>query len=96
MTPITGSDIQQMVDHWLRTPTNGYLGSGYGQDAKSLLQRPQSDGAPDAFLNKLRTDVPVLQALPVGAVNLYRVSTAPDRLDLVIEVAGRAITVPGD
>ncbi len=96
MTPITGSDIQQMVDHWLNTPTNGYLGSGYGQDTKSLLQRPQSDGAPDAFLNKLRADVPVLQALPVGAVNLYRVSTAPDRLDLVIEVAGRAITVPGD
>ena len=92
--PITGNDIQDMVSHWLHTPVNGYLGSSYGQDIKALLHRPQADGAPEALLEKLRADVPVLQALPSGAINLYSVQTPPDRLDLVIEVAGQAITVP--
>lgn len=95
MATITGNDIQGMVGHWLKTPVNGYLGSDYGQDAKALLQRPQDDGAAEGFLQKLRSDVPVLQALPDGSVNLYGVQTAPDRLDLMIEVAGQTIQIPG-
>ena len=70
MATITGNEIQGMVGHWLKTPVNGYLGSDYGQDVKALLQQPQADGAPDAFLQKLRSDVTVLQALPAGSINL--------------------------
>ncbi|MDF0605371.1 hypothetical protein HZU77_006870 [Neisseriaceae bacterium TC5R-5] len=92
--PITALDMQDMVSHWLATPLNGYLGSDYGQDAKSLLQQPQSDGQADTFLAKLRRDVPILQALPAGAVNLYGVQHAPDRLDLIIEIAGQVVAVP--
>jgi hypothetical protein len=95
MATITGHDIQGMARHWLNTPVGSYLGSDYGQDAKSLLQLPQSDGAPEAFLQKMREDVPALQALPAGSVNLYGVPTPPDRLDLIVEVAGQAIQVPG-
>jgi len=95
MATITGSDIQNMVRHWLNTPVSGYLGSDYGQDAKSMLQLPQADGAPEAFLQKMRLDVPVLQALPAGSLNLYGVPSLPDRLDLIVEVAGQAIQVPG-
>lgn len=93
-TTITSNDIQDMVSHWLATPVNGYLGSDFGQDLKSLLHLPQSDGKPEEQLQKLRIDVPVLQALPAGAVNLYSIQTPPDRLDLMIEVAGQAILVP--
>lgn len=91
---ITGSDVQGMVGHWLQTPTNGYLGSDYGQDAKSLLQRPQNDGSADDFLDKLRVDVPIINDLPSGSTNLYGVQTAPDRLDLLIEVAGTLLQIP--
>ena len=94
MASITGNDIHHMVRHWLNTPVGAYLGSDYGQDVKALLQQPQTDGAPDAFLQKLRSDVAVLQALPAGSINLYGVQTPPDRLDLVIEVAGQVIEVP--
>ena len=87
--------MQKMVRHWLAVPTNGYLGSDYGQDAKALLHLPQSDSAADEFLKKLRDDVPILQALPPGSLNLYGVHSGPDRLDLVIEVAGSAISIPG-
>ncbi len=95
MATITGKDIQEMVRHWLDTPVGGYLGSDYGQDIKSLLQLAQSDGAPEAFLQKMRADIPALQALPTGSLNLYGVPSLPDRLDLIVEVAGQTIEVTG-
>jgi hypothetical protein len=94
MTAINGTDIQAMVRHWLNTPMNAYLGSDYGQNINALLQQPQMDGAADAVLQKLLSDVPILKSLPAGSVNLYGMQTAPDRLDLVIEVAGQVIEVP--
>jgi len=95
MATITGIDIQGMVRHWLNTPAGSYLGSGYGSTLKELLQRPQADGMADAVIQKMRADIPILQSLPSGAINIYSLATAPDRLDLVIEVAGQAIEVSG-
>jgi len=95
MATITGNDIQHMVRHWLNTPVGAYLGSDYGQDVKSLLQRPHADGAANAFLSKMRDDVPVLAALPAGSLNLYGQSVAPDRLNLLVEIAGQAIELSG-
>ncbi|MXS83967.1 hypothetical protein [Nitrosomonas oligotropha] len=94
MANITGNDIQGMVSHWTSTPENGYYGSDYGQDLNSLLHLPQANGSPDAVLQKLRSDVPALQILPSGSINLYSVQTPPDKLDLMLEVAGISITVP--
>lgn len=95
MASITGIDIQRMVTHWLNTPVNGYLGSDYGQDAKSLLQLAQNDGAADRYLQKLRNDIPLIGALPSGSVNLYSIQSTPDKLEIIIEVAGQTFTVPG-
>lgn len=92
---ITGAEIQKQVGHWLNTPVCGYLGSDYGQDVKALLHNPLSSDAPDAFLRKLRDDVPLLGVAPFSDVNLYSVRNGVDRLDLVIEVAGAGIAVPG-
>ena len=94
---ITGVDVQKMVGHWLRTPVNGYLGSDYGQDGMSLKQIPLGDPtAADAYLEKLKTDVQILDAFPAGTVNLYRTTQAPDKEQILIEVAGTAIAVPED
>lgn len=96
MATITGKDIQEMVRHWLNVLVCGYLGSGYGQDAKALLQLPQADGAPEAFLEKMRQDIPALQALPPGSLNSSTPArTPPDRVDLFVDVAGVAIQVSG-
>lgn len=91
MAQITGADIQAMVRHWLETPVNGYLGSGYGQDIKSLLMNPQAAGVADSFLAKLREDIPILQQLPPDSLNLYAVGTYPDKQTIVIEVGGTVI-----
>lgn len=95
MATITGIEIQGMVKHWLNTPAGAYLGSSYGSNIKELLQRPQAEGMADAVIRKMRADIPILQSLPDGATNIYSMQASPDRLDLVIEVAGQALQVPG-
>ena len=91
---IPGKDIQDMIGHWLKTPVNGYLGSDYGQDAMSLLQVPMIDSSrADAYLDKLRTDVSVLNVLPSGMINLYADDRSIDSKSIVINVAGQEISV---
>lgn len=91
---ITGNDIARMVRHWLSTPPNGYLGSGYGSDPKSLLQLPNNAGLGDAFIDKMLTDIPLLRQLPRGTVNVYFEQVGNDRKRLLIEVG--QVTVPYD
>ncbi len=95
MAKITPTEIHDMARHWLNTPAGAYLGSDYGQDAKSLLQRPHMDTAADAFRAKMRRDGPVLQVLPAGSLNLYGQPVGADRLELVVDIAGQAIEVGG-
>lgn len=82
-----------MITHWLSTPANGYLGSDYGQDTKGLLQQPQSPSMADQYVSKLKQDIPLLQTLPSGAVNLYGYQTPPDKLNIMLDVAGNNFTI---
>ncbi len=96
MKRITGLDIQDMVRHWMASPVYGYLGSDYGNDLKAILMRPLGDSLADAQLRKLRDDILALQILPPGSVNVYAQHHAPDRVELVIEVAGHGIVFQAD
>lgn len=90
---ITASDLQGMVSHWVATPPNGYLGSSYGAPTKDMLQSPMKTGLADAFLAKLRVDVPLAGALPSAALNLYAVDRGPDRRDFYIEASGELVAL---
>lgn len=90
---ITPQDLEKMVLHWLNTPAGSYLGSSYGSNIKNTLQRPASNTDADEVLAKLRRDIPLLDALPAGSVNVYAYPH-PDYVDstqMVIEVAGRVL-----
>lgn len=89
---LTPERILRAVQHWLNTPVNGYLGSDYGNDLKSVLQTPFAAGLANAQIAKLRRDVPILQALPANAINLYIRETPPDKLDIILQVG--ALTFP--
>lgn len=91
---INGTDLGRMVRHWLSTPPNGYLGSSYGCDPKSLLQLPNSSGLGDAFIDKMMEDIPLLRQLPRGTVNVYFEQAGLDSKRLLIEVGD--ITIPYD
>lgn len=89
MNTVTGEDIALMIDHWLHTPTGSYLGSNYGHDIASLLQRPNSEGAANGFLAKLRADVPVITSLPEGAFSMYAAPDGLDRLSIYLSIGSR-------
>jgi hypothetical protein len=93
MDKITATELQGMVSHWAGTPPNGYLGSSYGADTLAMLQNPMKTGLADSFLNKLRTDVPLVGALPPAAVNVYAQDQGPDKRTIFIEASGQMVAL---
>lgn len=85
---VTAQDIQRMITHWLQTPPNGYLGSDYGSDAKSLLQKALHSGVADAFIEKMKKDLPILSVIPQENIGLYSIPEPPDKLRLFIAIDG--------
>ena len=90
---ITATDIQDQVRHNLNTPPNGYLGSDYGSDVKSMTQTPQSSGVANSFISKLKTDVPLTAAT---GVNVYAENQGVDKKKLYVEVSGVGVVIAGD
>lgn len=89
--------IEKMIDHWIGTPPNGYLGSSYGADLPSLLQKPISvlNIEADKFLAKMKQDIPILQALPAGSVNIYgqKVPGTFDKYEIFVTIFERQISL---
>lgn len=90
---VNGGEVQGMVGHWLGTPVNGYLGSSYGSDPQSLLQKPNAAGLGDAFVAKMENDIPVIGALQGGAVDVYFENVSNDTNRLIISVANSLVSV---
>lgn len=93
---ITSRDVAGMVEHWLRCPPNGYLGSGYGSDVKALLHTPMASGLADDLIAKARQDVPMLRLSPDGMVNVYAFDEDMDRKVIRFEVGGELLDVTGE
>lgn len=56
-------DIKRMIEHWLATPPNGYVGVSYGRNPKELLNSPMDDDTADTLLQWMREDMPILKQL---------------------------------
>ena len=63
-------DIKRMIEHWLATPPNGYVGVTYGRNPKELLNRPMDDDTADTLLQWMREDMSILKSLPEGRLNV--------------------------
>lgn len=68
---IVAKHIIAMINHWLSTPPNTYFGSSYGADLSTLLLTPMSSDVANAFLAKMRTDIPILQQLDGEQLAIY-------------------------
>lgn len=93
---ITKRDVSEMCSHWLGTPPGGYLGSDYGADVKSLIHSPMSGTQADELIAKCRIDVPIIDQLPAGAVNVYAYDKDFDQKALVFEIGGELLDIDGD
>lgn len=78
----------RMIAHWVGTKPNTYYGSTYGAPTEDLLQKPLSSPIADAYLAKMRADIPVIAALPPGTINMYTDNDGLDRKTIYIDISG--------
>ncbi|SER36012.1 MULTISPECIES: hypothetical protein [Pseudomonas] len=90
---LTINDVADMIRHWLSTPVDGYLGSGYGSNLKDLLQQPLNTALADAFLAKLTEDVPILAKFPPGQLNLWAENVGKETLRIVIDLGVTQLSI---
>ncbi len=83
----------RMIAHWVQTKPYSYLGSSYGAPLEEILQKPLSSPIADAFLAKMRADIPVLAALPASVVTMYAESNGIDRKYIYIDIDGSAVSL---
>ncbi|OTG87881.1 hypothetical protein [Acinetobacter sp. ANC 3813] len=55
------SDILRMLEHWMATPPNGYIGVNYGRNPRQILQKPMTEDSADLLLQWAREDIPILK-----------------------------------
>lgn len=83
----------RMIAHWVGTKPNTYYGSSYGAPTEDLLQKPLSSPIADAYLAKMREDIPVLAALPPGVINMHSANDGVDRKNIFIEINGSYVSL---
>lgn len=77
---IDGPKIKAMVEHWLKTPPNGYFGQGYGADVRNMLLRELSSDNADALIKKLRRDIPLIAQLDDSQVSISTATRGHDQV----------------
>ncbi|OAI07280.1 hypothetical protein [Methylomonas methanica] len=62
------NDIKEQINHWLKAPENGYLGSGFGFGDKlaSFLKEQPNDSVVNQIVSKMQEDIPVLKQRKVS------------------------------
>ncbi|QPK63512.1 hypothetical protein IVG45_00560 [Methylomonas sp. LL1] len=62
------NDIKEQINHWLKAPENGYLGSGFGFRDKlaSFLKEQPNDSVVNQIVSKMQEDIPVLKQRKVS------------------------------
>ena len=90
---IRTQDILPMIEHWLKTPVNGYYGSGYGADLASLLLRPLSTPIADDFLAKLKRDIPILAELSADQLSIISQNIGFEQQQLYLRLGQVAINL---
>ena len=91
---VNSAFLLNQVRHWLATPTNSYLGSGYGIDLKAYLHKPMNTFDGDAIIDKLRRDIPALDALPRNIIGLYFENVGLDGKKLHLTIGENLLTIP--
>ncbi|AWL27146.1 hypothetical protein DJ533_00230 (plasmid) [Acinetobacter defluvii] len=55
--------VKAIIEHWLNTPPNGYIGVNYGRNLAEILLKPMSVDSADLILQWIKEDIPLLRGL---------------------------------
>ena len=68
---IVAKNVIDMILHWLATEPNSYFGSGYGAPINSLFCVELNTPIADSFVQKMKTDLPILEQLNSDQLSLF-------------------------
>lgn len=85
--------IYAMLDHWFNSEINGYFGSEYGPDLNSLLLGPLDSPVANAFIAKMKNDIPILKQLSADELSLYSVNEGFETKVIYLKVGDVAINL---
>ncbi|MBL8321031.1 MAG: hypothetical protein JNJ93_02070 [Acinetobacter sp.] len=90
---IDRAKIYAMLDHWFNSEINGYIGSEYGPDLNSLLLGPLDSPVANAFIAKMKNDLPILKQLSADELSLYSVNEGFETKVIYLKVGDVAINL---
>ncbi|WP_352309087.1 hypothetical protein [Psychrobacter sp. W2-37-MNA-CIBAN-0211] len=90
---IDAQNVKSMVEHWLKTPPNGYFSSSYGADVRNLLLRDLSTDSANALLKKLRADIPLLSQFSDSQLKIVTEEKGHDSLYVYLLIGAIQLTL---
>lgn len=80
------ADIQRMIEHWLHTKPNGYIGVSYGRELQALLFKPMTDDSANTLLEWMKADMPILKQLSDANLSVVSQDLGFDKKQFFIQI----------
>lgn len=71
----SADELKQMIEHWVATRPNSYLGYGYGFNLHEMLLKPLTVIEADFILNELKNNIPPLKHLNDDQLSIVHMGT---------------------
>lgn len=82
-----------MIEHWIMTRPNGYIGSNYGAPLQELLLKSQSTNVANDFITKMKQDLPLLKTLDDSQFSIFSENVGFERKQIYLSVGDIAINL---
>ena len=91
---LSATEIKRIIEHWVNTPANGYVGVNYGQNLWERLLRPLEDDDADIILQWIKEDIPLFKNLNSDQLSIVMQTVDIDKKYYFIKVGNVAVQLP--
>ncbi len=86
--------IKRIIEHWLATPPNGYLGYRYGRNLAELLFHPMNEDRADILLSWIKKDIPIFRNATDGELSVVSEAIGIDQKRYYIQFGEIQVLIP--
>lgn len=90
---ISSKHISEMLNHWLSSKPNAYVGSNYGPDIESLFLKSLSSNTADRFIEKMLSDLPILKKIPSDQFKVFSSSSGFEKQQIILQIGDVKISL---
>lgn len=83
---LTPAQIKTILEHWLNTPPNGYIGVNYGRNLSETLLKSLSIDSSDIILQWIKEDIPLFKYLTDDELKISYENVGIDKRNYFLQV----------